>query len=93
MNAIFDCIFGFFADMYLKYLGTLAGCEFENVFFTILPRHILYMVYPFGHLYGRTYQAQLPSKHMRTETVLHLIDSLNVPLNLKENCTRNYAFS
>ena len=32
-----------------------SAVSFENVFFKILQRHILYMRYPFGHLHGRTY--------------------------------------
>ena len=32
-----------------------SAVSFENLFFKILPRRILYMRYPFGHLYGRTY--------------------------------------
>ena len=37
--------------------------SFENLFFKIPPRHILYMRYPFGHLYGRTCSAQVSSKN------------------------------
>ena len=66
--------------------------SFENVFFTILPGHILYMECLFGHSYGRTYKAQLSSKSRRTEAVFHLINRLNAPLNLKEILTLLYAF-
>ena len=66
--------------------------SFENAFFTILSGHILYMEYPFGHSYGRTYYAHLPSKHKRKETVLRLNNGMNVLLNLKENGTLKYAF-
>ena len=57
---------------------------FENLFFTILQGHILYMEYPFEHLYGRTYKTRLSSKNWRTEAVFHLNNKLNVYLNLKE---------
>ena len=67
--------------------------SFENLFLKILPRHILYMRYSFGHLYGRTYKAQFPSINRHTKTVSHLNNYLNVPLNLKENLTLKYAFS
>ena len=32
-----------------------SAVSFENLFFTILLGQILYMEYPFAHLYGRTY--------------------------------------
>ena len=48
-------LISFIGDIYLKYLRTGVGCEFENLFFTIRPGHILYMEYPFGHCYGKTY--------------------------------------
>ena len=57
--------------------------NFENLFFTILLGHILYMEYPFEHLYDKTYKAQLPSKNSRIEAVFHLNNRLNVTLNLK----------
>ena len=56
--------------------------SFENLFFTVLPWHILYMGYPFGHLYVRSYLAQLSSKNRRTEAVVHLNNRLNVSLDL-----------
>ena len=56
----------------------------ENLFFTILPGHILYMGCSFGHSYGKTYKAQLSSKSRRKEAVFHLNIRLNAPLNLKE---------
>ena len=78
------------------YILTLDGVSFENVFFTILPGHILYVECPFSmfrHLYGRTYYAQLSSQNRRTESFFfHLNNILNVPLNFKENCTLRYAF-
>ena len=40
---------------------------------------------PFAHSYGRPYKAQLSSKSIRTDTVLHLNNRLNAPLNLKRN--------
>ena len=43
------------------------------------------MDFPYGHLYGRTYIAQLSSKNRRTQAVFHLNIRLNVPLNLEEN--------
>ena len=58
--------------------------SFENLFFTILPGNILYMEYPFGHLYGRTYSAQLSSNSRRTEAVFHLNNILIIPLNINE---------
>ena len=57
---------------------------FENLFFTILPGHILYMEFPFVHSYAILYKAQLSSKSMRTDAVLHLNNKLNAPLNLEE---------
>ena len=57
---------------------------FENLFFTILPGHILYIECPFVHSYGIPYKAQLSSKSMHTDAVLHLNNRLNAPLNLEE---------
>ena len=74
----------FQGDPFLNYLRTCVDSSFENLFFTILPGHILYMECPFGHSYGRTYKAQLSSKSRRTESVFHLNNRLNAPLNLKE---------
>ena len=67
--------------------------SFENLFFIILPGHILYMECPFGRLYGRTYYAQFSNKYGPTEAVFHFNSILNVPLKLKENCTLKYAYS
>ena len=47
---------------------------------------------PIGHSCGRTYNAQLITKHMHTEAVFHLNDRLIAPLNLKEVLTLLYAF-
>ena len=44
--------------------------SFENLFFTILPGHILYMECTFGNSYGRTYKAQLSSKSRGIKAVL-----------------------
>ena len=55
------------------------------LFFTILPGHILYTEGTFWHSYGRAYKAQLSSKSMRTEAVVHLNSRLNAPLNLKRH--------
>ena len=62
----------------------MSAVIFENMFFTILPGHILYMKCPFGHSCGRTYKAQLSSKSRRTEAAFHLNDRLDALLNLKE---------
>ena len=78
MNAIFSDQF------YWRYILELSAVSFENLFFTILPGHILYMECPFGHLYVRTYKAQLSSNSRRTEAVFHLNNRLNAPQNLKE---------
>ena len=43
--------------------------SFENLLFTILWGHILYMECPFGHSNGTTHKAQLSSKNRRTEAV------------------------
>ena len=81
MNAIFG------DQVYRRYIldlfKNLSAVSFENLFFTILPGHILYMECPFGHSYGRTYIAQLSSESRRTEVVFHLNNRLNTPLNLK----------
>ena len=61
----------------------MSAVSFENLFFTILPGHILYVEYPFGHSYCRTYKAQLSSKSRCTEAVFPLHNRLNAPLNLK----------
>ena len=61
--------------------------NFENFFNTILPGLALYIEFQFWHVYGRTWSAQLLSKNRRTETVFHLNNILNVPVNLKENFT------
>ena len=63
----------------------MSAVSFENLCFTILPGHILYMEGAFWHSYGRTYKAQLSSKSMRTEAVFHLNMRLNAPLNLKRH--------
>ena len=40
----------------ISFIGEIeSAVSFENLFFKILPRHILYMRYSFGHLYGKTY--------------------------------------
>ena len=39
-----------------------------------------------------TLECQLSSKSIRTEAFRHSNNRLNVPLNLKENCTHKYAF-
>ena len=81
MNAIFGDQF------YRRYILELFKnlCQlFENLFFTILPGHILYMECPFGHSCGRTYKAQLSSKSRRTEAVFQMDNRLNAPLNFKE---------
>ena len=57
--------------------------SFANLLFKILPGHILYMIYPFGHLYERTYSAQFPSKNRHTMAVSYLNNRLSVPLNIK----------
>ena len=62
----------------------MAAVSFENLFFTILLGHILYMKYPFGHSYARTYKAQFTSKNGHTEDVFHLDNKMNAPLYLKE---------
>ena len=78
-------VISFIGDIFLNYLRTsVSAMSFENVFFTILPGHILYMECSFGHSYGRTNKAQLSSKSKRTEAVFHLNNRLNAPLNLKE---------
>ena len=63
----------------------MSAVSFENLFFTILPGHILYIEGAFWHSYGRTYKAQLSSKSMRTEAVFHLNSRLNAPLYLKRH--------
>ena len=62
----------------------MASVSFDNLFFTILPGHILYMECPFGHSFRKTYKAQLSSKSRRTEAVFHLNNRLNALLNIKE---------
>ena len=71
----------------------MSAVSFENLSFTILPRHNLYMECSFGHSYGRIYKAQLSSKSRRTEAVFHLNNGLNAALNLKDISTLSYAFS
>ena len=66
--------------------------SFENLFFTILPGHILYIECPFWHSYGRTYKAQLSSKSKRTEAVFYLNNRLNAPLNLKKTSRKLKTF-
>ena len=63
----------------------MSALSFENLFFTILPGHILYMEGAFWHSYCRTYKAQLSHKSMRTEAVFHLNSRLNAPLNIKRH--------
>ena len=63
----------------------MSAVSFENLFFTILPGHILYMECTFGNAYGRTYKAQLSSKSRDEGAVCHLNNRPNAPLNLKEN--------
>ena len=85
MNAIFcDQFYRRYILELFKNLVQQSAVSFENLFFTILPGHILYVECPFGHSYGRTYKAQLSSKSRRTEAVFHLNNRLNSPLNLKE---------
>ena len=64
--------------------------SFENLFFRILPRLILY---PFRHLYGRTYLGQVLCIYRRAEAVFYLNNRVNVPLNLIENRTPENVFS
>ena len=71
----------------------MSAVSFENLFFTILPGHILYMECPFGHSNGTTYKAQFSSEKWRTEAVFHLNNRLTAPLNFKEVRTLLYAFS
>ena len=79
MNAIFGD--QFYRQYILELFKELeSAVSVENVFFTILPGHILYMECPFG----RTYKAQLSSKSRRTEAVFNLNNRLNAPLNIKE---------
>ena len=66
--------------------------SFGNLLFAFLQGQILYMEYPFWHLYGRTYKAQLSSKIRCLEAGFHLDKSLDAPLILKENCTLKYVF-
>ena len=63
----------------------MTAVSFENLFFTILPGHMLYMECPFGHSYDKIYKAQLSSKSRRSEAVFHLNNWQNAPLNLKRN--------
>ena len=78
-------LISFIGGIFLNYLRTsVSAVSFENVFFTILPGHILNMECPFGHSYGKTYKAQLSSKSKRTEAVFHLSNRLNAFLNLKK---------
>ena len=63
----------------------MLAVSFENLFFTILHGHILYMECLIGHPCGRTYRAQLSSKSRHTEDVFHLNNTLDAPLNLKRN--------
>ena len=86
-------VISFIGDRYVKYLKIRSAVSFENVFFIIIPRHILNMRYPFVHMYRRTYKAQFPSKNRHTKAVSLLNNRLNVPLNLKENLTLKYVFS
>ena len=55
----------------------------EDLFFSILLGHILYMEYHFGHLYGRTIKPSCQAKIVHTRAVFHLNDRRNVPRNLK----------
>ena len=71
----------------------MSAVSFENLFFTILPGHILYMECPFGHSNGTTYKVQLSSKNRRAKAVFHLNNRLTAPLNFKEVGTLLYAFS
>ena len=82
MNAIF-CN-QFYRRYILELFKNVSAVSFENLVFTILPGHILYMECPFGHLYGRTYIAQLSSKNRCKEAFFHLNNRLNAPLNLQE---------
>ena len=77
MNAIFGDQF------YRRFKNLCWLCVLKKMFFTILPGHILYMERPFVHSYDRIYKAQLSSKSRGTETVFHLNNRLNAPLNLK----------
>ena len=71
----------------------MSAVSFANLFFTILPGHIVYMECPFGHSYGKTFKAKLSSESRRIESVFHLNNRLNAPLNLREILTLLYAFS
>ena len=84
MNAIFGNQFyrQYILELFLKELVSAVG--FDNLFFTILPGHILYIECPFGHSYGRTYKTQLSSKSRRTEAVFHLNNRLNASVNLNK---------
>ena len=67
-------------QFYRRYILKISkNLSFENLFFTILLRHILYMAYPIGQLYGRTNKGQLSSKKRHTEAVFHLNIRRNVP--------------
>ena len=68
----------------------MLAVSFENLFFTILPGHILYMEGAFWHSYGRTYKVQLSSKSMGKEAVFHLNSRLNAPLNLKKKTFEHF---
>ena len=60
----------------------MSAVSFENLFFIILPGHVLYMECPFRHWYGRTYKAQLSSKNRRAQKLFfHLNNRLNALVN------------
>ena len=84
MNAIFGDQFyrQYILELFVKELASAVG--FENLFFTILPGHILYIECLFGHSYGRTYKTLLSSKSRCTEAVFHLNNRLNAAVNLKK---------
>ena len=76
----------------LNVQGLESAVSFGNLLFAFLQRQILYMEYPFWHLYGRTYKAQLSSEIGCLEAGFHLNKSLNAPLILKENSTLKCVF-
>ena len=61
----------------------LSAVSFENLFFRFLPRWILYMEYSFGQLCDRTYFGQFLHINRCTESVFHLNNRVNFPLNLR----------
>ena len=63
----------------------MSAVSFENLFFTILPGHILYMECPFGHSNGITDKVQLSSKNRRTEAVFHLNNNCSSKLQRSLN--------